>query len=107
MKILEIINEEIVSRQANGGQRIYPNPEYNNGQRESIDLPNNIAKSLLEHPDYKFEVLFSSTSEKGEIAKLFFNGKEFLITVLYNHKQYFAHIDEEEYLNIKQRYERY
>jgi hypothetical protein len=105
MNIENIINEEIVSHQQNAGQPMPENPEYNGGQREEIMLPPSIARDLLRHPDYMFEVIFDKTSEAGENARLFFNGKNFIINILQSNREYFAHVSEEQYSGIKQRYQ--
>lgn len=103
MDILKFINEEIISQQQSGGLPMEENPEYNGGERETINLPASMGKDLLRHPDYIFiEILRGGNNES---VTLLFNGKNFLINVEANSKTYYSHITEQQYTQLKQTYQ--
>ena len=102
-KIVKLINEEIISQQQSGGLPMPSNPEYNGGERETINLPAAMSNDLLRHPDYMFVEMLRGGNNQS--VTLLFNGKEFLINVEANSKTYYAHITEQEYTTLKERYQ--
>ena len=106
MNILQqIINEEIISNQDRFKKTYYNDREYNNGEREIIDLPTNFAKDFLRSKEYEFKTL-NMTSDSNTEVYLFYNGQDFAMVIMYYNKTYNAPLEKDTYLALKEKYEK-
>ena len=102
-KILDIINEEIVSHNAEQRKKFYDDTEYNNGEREIIELPSSSISYFLYDSDIQFERILQGGNQKD--VNLFYNGNQFAVIIHNGAPYYYGFVDKQEYLKLKSMYE--